>query len=171
MYKLSPTFKYSYNATFIMDFDKEECTQYGKNYPDLIKDWWGHPEKFREDTHGIYATTSLDAHMIYVAMMLCRIFGRKDTAHFLLPWVPIMHEVAEGYSFNWAKILSDNLAKEITEYQSMKAKGKPTPFYMLAYIMDVICFMTPFPLMSWSWTSTGAEPIHFYHSKLWEDKA
>jgi hypothetical protein len=123
MYKLSPTFKYSYNATFIMEFDRVECTQYGKNYPDLIKDWWGHPEKFRADTHGIYATTSLDTHMIYVAMMLGRLFRKKDSTHFLLPWVPIMHEVVEGYSFNWAKILSDNLAKEITEYQSLKAKG------------------------------------------------
>jgi hypothetical protein len=42
---------------------------------------------------------------------------------------------------------------------------------MSAYIMDAICFMTPFPLMSWSWTPTNVEPIHFYHSKLWEDKA
>ena len=37
--------------------------------------------------------------------------------------------------------------------------------------MDAICFMTPFPLMSWSWTPTNATPIHLYHSKLWEDKA
>jgi hypothetical protein len=58
--------------------------------------------------------------------------------------------VAEGFSFNWAKMLLDNLAKEITEYQWMKTKGKPAPFYMLTYIMDSICFMTPFPLMSWS---------------------
>jgi hypothetical protein len=114
---------------------------------DLIKDWWGHPEKFRADTHDIYATTSLEAHMIYVAMMLCRLFGKKDSTH-LLAWVPIMHEVAEGYSFNWAKMLSDNLAKEITEYQLENSKGKPTPFYMSTYIMDVILFMTPFPLMS-----------------------
>jgi hypothetical protein len=42
---------------------------------------------------------------------------------------------------------------------------------MLTYIMDSICFMTSFPLMSWSWTSNNVEPIHFYHSKLWEDKA
>jgi hypothetical protein len=82
-----------------------------------------------------------------------------------------MHEVAEGFSFDWAKVLSDNLAKEIIEYQSLKAKGKLAPFYMLAYIMDAICFMTSFPLMSWSWTPTNAEPIHLYHSKLWEDKA
>jgi hypothetical protein len=69
--------------------------------------------------------------MIYVAMMLCRLFGKKDFTHFLLAWVPIMHEVAEGFSFNWAKMLLENMDKEIIEYQSMKPKGKPTPFYML----------------------------------------
>jgi hypothetical protein len=37
--------------------------------------------------------------------------------------------------------------------------------------MDAICFMTPFPLMNWSWTSTSSEPIHFYHSKLCEENA
>jgi hypothetical protein len=58
-----------------------------------------------------------------------------------------MHTVVEGYSFDWAKILSDNLVREITEYQSLKAKWDPAPFYMLAYIMDAICFMTPFPMM------------------------
>jgi hypothetical protein len=36
--------------------------------------------------------------------------------------------------------------------------------------MDVVCFMTPFPLMGWSWTPTSAEPIHLYHLKLREDK-
>jgi hypothetical protein len=25
--------------------------------------------------------------------------------------------------------------------------------------------------MSWSWTPSDVEPIHVYHSKLWEDKA
>jgi hypothetical protein len=53
-----------------------------KKYPDLIKDLVGAPEKFRADTHGIYATTSLDTHMIYVAMMLCRIFGKKSLLSF-----------------------------------------------------------------------------------------
>jgi hypothetical protein len=117
MYKLSLVFKYSYNTAFIMEFEKLECTQYEKNYLDLIKDWWENPEKFRADTHAIYATALLEAHMIYVAMMLCIIFGKKSSTHFLLAWVPIMHEVAEGYSFNWDKMLSDNLAKEIIEYQ------------------------------------------------------
>jgi hypothetical protein len=40
---------------------------------------------------------------------------------------------------------------------------------MSVYIMDSIFFMTPFPLMNWSWTPTSSEPIHFYHSKLWEE--
>ena len=94
-----------------MDFDKNECAQYGNNLPNLIKDWCSHPEKFREDTHGIYAVTSLEPHMMYVAMMLCRLFGKENSAHFLFPWVPIMHTVAEGYSFDWAKILLDNLVR------------------------------------------------------------
>jgi hypothetical protein len=59
-----------------------------------------------------------------------------------------MHEVVEGYSFNWAKMLSDNLNKEITEYQLAKSKGQPTSFYIFSYIMDVIFFMTHFPLMN-----------------------
>jgi hypothetical protein len=44
-------------------------------------------------------------------------------------------------------------------------------FFMYTYIIDAICFMTPFPLMSWSWTSAEDEPIHVYHAKLWENKA
>jgi hypothetical protein len=114
---------------------------------------------------------ALEPHIMYIAMMMCRLYGKENTTHFFLQWVPIIHTVAEGYSFDWAKILSDNLVTEITEYRSLKAKGKPTPFFMSAYIMDVVCFMTPFPLMGWSWTPNSVEPIHIYHSKLWEDKA
>jgi hypothetical protein len=42
---------------------------------------------------------------------------------------------------------------------------------MSMYIMDTVCFLMPFPLMSWSWNPSKDEPIHIYHSKLWEDKA
>jgi hypothetical protein len=100
MYKLSPAFKHNYNTTFLEGFDKEECPKVVKNYPDLVKCWWAHPEKFRADTHGIYATALLDSHMMYVSMMLCRLFGRENSAHFLLSWVSIMHKVVEGFSFN-----------------------------------------------------------------------
>jgi hypothetical protein len=86
--------------------------------------------------------------MIYVAMMICRIFKKKSSTHFPLAWVPIMHEVVEGYSLNSANMLSNKLAKEIIEYQLKKSKGKPSPFYMSAYLLDIIFFMIPFPLMN-----------------------
>jgi hypothetical protein len=88
--------------------------------------------------------------MVYIDLMLCRLFGKKNPTHFPTEWVPLTHEVAEGYSFNWGKILSNNLTKDIAEYQMEKSKGQPAYFYMSAYIMDVIYYMTPFPLMNWS---------------------
>jgi hypothetical protein len=171
MYKISPDPKYNYNVAFMLEIEQQECIQYDKSYSNIIKSWWGHPEKFRVDAHGMYATTLLDTHMIYVVMMICILFGENIPTHFPMEWVSIMHEVAKGYTFNWAKILSDNLAKEITKYKLAKSKGKPACFYIYVYIIDFIFFITPFPLMNWSWTPTSAEPIHFYHSKLWEDKA
>jgi len=42
------------------------------------------------------------------------------------------------------------------------------PFYMFAYIMDDIFLYTPFPQMGWDWTHSTPQPIHIYHSKLWE---
>jgi hypothetical protein len=107
---------------------------------------------------------------MYITMMICRLYGKENTPHFFLPWVPIIHIVAEAYSFDWARILLDSLSSEITEYQKKKSKGKPASFFMSAYIMDTICFMMPFLLMGWSWTPGSAEQIHVYHSKLWEDK-
>jgi hypothetical protein len=42
---------------------------------------------------------------------------------------------------------------------------------MSAYLMDAVCSMMPFLLMNWRWAPSDAEPVHVYHSKLWEDKA
>jgi hypothetical protein len=81
---------------------------------------------------------SLDAHMLCVAMMLCHPFKKKSSTHFSVEWVAIMNEVAEGYTFNWAKMLSNNLTKEIVDYKTSKSKGKLAPFYMSTYVMDVI---------------------------------
>jgi hypothetical protein len=98
--------------------------------------------------------------------MLCRMFEKNNPTHFTIYLVSIIHEFVEGYTFYWGKILSDNLAKKIGDYETQKSKGEHAPFYMFTYIMDAICFRTPFPLMNWSWTLTAIEPIHFYHSKL-----
>ena len=106
---------------------------------------------------------------MYIEILVCRLYEKEDTSHFFLPWVPLMHTVVEGFSFDWAKLLSDSLASRITEYRAQNMSGKVSSFFMCSYIMDVVCFMTPFPLMSWSWTPNNAEPIHVYHSKLWKE--
>jgi hypothetical protein len=145
--------------------------QYDKSMSSLIKDWVSLLAKFRADSNGIYSISSLEPQFKYVAMMTCRLYGREDTTHFFLQWVPLIHLVSEGCSFDWAKLLSNSLTNRVIEYREQKESGKITSFFMSAYIMDVVCFLIPFPLMSWSWTPSEAETIHIYHSKLWEDKS
>jgi hypothetical protein len=142
-----------------------------KSLSDLIKDWVSHPTKFRADNNGIYSISSLEPQFKYVAMMTCRLYRREDTTHFFLQWVPLIYSVAEGSSFDWAKMLSDSLTSRIIEYWTQKESGKAASFFMSAYLMDAVCSMTPFPLMNWSWAPSDVEPVHVYHSKLWEDKA
>jgi hypothetical protein len=171
MYKLSPNPKHTFNAEFLAEFQRKECTEVDRTYPDMIREWWRCPSKFRVDTHGVYATTSLNEYMVYVAIMLCILFGRKDPCHFHEDWVPFLEEASEGYAFNWSKILSNNLTQEISNYNAMKSKGQSMAFYMSAYIMNAICYVTHFPLMNWSWNISCPEPIHEYHSSLWEENA
>jgi hypothetical protein len=137
----------------------------------LIKDWVSNTTKFRAHSNDIYSITSLEPHYRYVAMMTCRLYGREDTVHFFLAWVPLIFRVAEGCSFDWAKMLLDSLANGVTEYREQKENGRSSSFFMSAYIMDAICSMTPFPLMSSGWTLAEDKPIHVYHEKLWENKA
>jgi hypothetical protein len=171
MYQLSPTPNFSHNVEFLEGFKWKECEKYGRNLSDLIKDWLSHPAKFRADCNEVYSISSLEPQFKYIAMMTCRLYGKEDTTHFFLPWVPLIHTFVEGCSFDWAKLLSDSLTSRITEYRMQRENRKAASFFMSAYIMDVVCFMTPFPLMSWRWNPSKAEPIHVYHSKLWEDKA
>jgi hypothetical protein len=104
-------------------------------------------------------------------MMTCKLYGRDDTTHCFLQWVPLIHTVVEGCSFDWAKPVSNSLTSRVIEYRAQKESRKIASFFMSTYIMDAVCFLTPFPLMSWSWTPSEVKPIHVYHSKLWEDKA
>jgi hypothetical protein len=171
MYKLSPNHKHTLNSEFLAAFQQKECYEGGQSYPDMIKEWVRDKNKFRADANGIYATASLNDYMRYLVMMLCRLYGKKDSNHFSAEWTPLLEEVSEGNSFNWHKILSDNITTEVTNYKTAREKGQFVAFYMSAYIMDAICFRTPFPLMSWSWNPSCTEPVHIYHSTLWEDHA
>jgi hypothetical protein len=171
MYKLPATSEYIYGNEFLEEFKKKECVEYDKTMPGLIKDWVSRPATFRANDKGVYSISSLEPQYMYVAMMTCRLFRREDTAHFYIQWVPLIFRVAEGSSFNWAKMLSDSLFNRVTEYREQKAAGKPSGFFMSAYIMDAICSMTPFPLMNWAWSPTQEKTVHEYHDKLWENNA
>jgi hypothetical protein len=171
MYKLSHIPKLTHNAKFIEGFKKKECKKYARSLSDLIKDWVSHLAKFRADTNGIYSISSLEPQFKYIEMMACKLYRRENTTHFFLLWVPLIHTVAEGFSFDWAKMLSDSLTSRITEYRVQRESKKVDLFFIFAYIMDAIYFMTPFPLMNWSWAPSNTEPIHVYHLKLWEDNA
>jgi hypothetical protein len=170
MYKFPTTFDHTYGAEFLDEFKKKECVQYGKTMSILIKDWVSNTVKFIVDTHDIYSIIYLEPQYKYVAMMTYRLYGKEDTSHFFLSWVPLMFWVVEGSSFDWENMLSDSLTSRVTKYRAQKENGKVSSFFMSAYIMDAICSMTPFPLMSWSWNSVKDEPIHVYHAKLWEKK-
>ena len=128
MYKLPPTSDFTYNAEFLEGFKQKECEQYAKSLSDLIKDWVSHPTKFRADNNGIYSISSLEPQFKYVAMMTYRLYGREDTMHFFLQWVPLIYSVAEGSSFDWAKMLSDSLTSQITEYRMQKESRKAASF-------------------------------------------
>jgi hypothetical protein len=148
IYKLSPNPKHTFNVEFFTEFQRKEYIEADRTYPDMIREWAMCTTKFRADAHGIYATTSLNEYMVYVAIMLCRLFGRKDPCHFHADWVPFLEESSEGNAFKWHKILSDNLTQEISNYKATKSKGQPTTFYIFAYIMDAIYYVTHFPLMN-----------------------
>jgi hypothetical protein len=124
MYKFPTASDLTYDAEFLEEFKQKECVQYDKTMSSLIRDWVSHPAKFRADSHGIYSIASLEPQFKYVAMMTCRLYGREDTSHFFLQWVPLIYRVAEGCSFDWAKMLSDSLTSRVTEYRAQKESGK-----------------------------------------------
>jgi hypothetical protein len=148
MYKLPIASNLTYDAEFLEKFKQKECVKYEKTMSSLIRDWVSHPTKFREDSNGIYSIASLEPQFKYIAMTTYRLYGREDTSHFFLQWVPLIHQVFKGCSFDWVKILSDSLTSRVTEYRAQKESGNISSFFMSAYIMDAVCFLTPFPLMS-----------------------
>jgi hypothetical protein len=171
MYKLPQTSECAYGKEFLEEFKKKECEEFDRTLPGLIRDWVSRPALLRINSDGVYSISSLEPNFMYVAMMACRLYGREDTAHFFVQWVPLIYRVAEGFSFNWSKMLSDSLLSRVTEYRETKAAGKPAGFFMSAYIMDAICSLTPFPLMNWAWSPTQEIAVHKYHDKLWEENA
>jgi hypothetical protein len=128
MYQLPSTSNFSHNDEFLESFKQKECEKYDRSMSDLIKDWVSYPAKLRADGNGVYSISSLEPQFKYIAMMACRLYGREDTTHFFLPWVPLIHTVTEGCSFDWAKLLSDSLTSRLQNIGCRRQMGRPLHF-------------------------------------------
>lgn len=118
----------------------------------------------------MYSTGSLTSPYYFAATMLCRIFGMPDINKFSSEWLPLLDAATNATIVDWAKILSDNLVTAIVSYWSKRAAAQRIypPFYLSAYIMDAICYVSKFPVMGWKWTTQDPLPIHVYHKELWD---
>jgi hypothetical protein len=122
-------------------------------------------------TKGVYSITSLEPQYKYVAMMTCRYLGERTHHIFSLHGCLLCfgsQKVALLIGQRYSRIVWPTGSQSI---EKQKESGRPSSFFMSTYIMDAICSMTPFPLMSWAWTPAEDRPIHVYHDKLWENKA
>ena len=84
--------------------------------------------------------------------------------------VPLMEAVVNSYVMDWANILSDKLASAILKFRFNSRKTTRTipPFYYSAYVMDMLCFNSEYPIFRWRWTPQDPKPIHIYHQMLWK---
>ena len=97
--------------------------------------------------------------------MLCRLFGKPNIDKFSSEWLPLLDAAVNATIMNWAQILSDKLASAIVAYRSKRSSTLRIypPFFLSAYIMDVICLVSDFPIMGWKWTVKNPLPIQVYH--------
>lgn len=92
----------------------------------------------------------------------------SNISKFLDTWVSLIDGACEGYIFDWATLLYNNLAKHILSFHTSSSvfENKIPPFYMYAYIMDCLCFSLDFLAMGWKWNPYDPLPIHVYHNVL-----
>jgi len=83
-----------------------------------------------------------------------------------------MDGASKGFIFDWAIILSDNLATYILAFRSKCGvfENIILPFYMSAYIMDALCFSMELSSMGSKWNLQDPTPTHVYHDILWDSK-
>lgn len=103
----------------------------------------------------MYSTSSFFSSYCFVAAMLCRLFGKPNINKFSPDWLPLLDAATNATIMDWALILSDNLATVIWNYRSKRTTSQRIypPFYLAAYVMDAICYVSKFPLMGWKWTT------------------
>jgi hypothetical protein len=164
MYKLSPPIV-RLDDNFIKEFIKKNVKEEEVQIPDLIKEWWYDPNSFKIMGDKMYLVPRLKKSPMLVAIMLCHLYGEKNSTKFKLSWVPLIHQVLTRKVFNWSHILSANIKQEVQKVSGSPSRIYCLGFFMSSYLVDVVCVVTPFPLLGWSW-SPSKEAVHLCCSKM-----
>lgn len=143
MYHL-PEPQVTYNTQLIEKFVADN-----PNLSKTTKDWSKNDEPLKKDKNGIYITGSLTSPYSFAAAMLCRLFGMRDINKFPSEWLPLIDAATNAIILYWAKIFSDNLIMAIVNYRSKRSMSQRIypPFYLVAYVMDSICYVSKLPVI------------------------
>ena len=91
--------------------------------------------------------------------MLRRLYDRDDGKLYNFGWIPLMYYATiEGIIFNWAYIVSRNLAKCIKAAQEGLKQSK-SEFYMSSFLIDYILYRHKFEKLNYVWKG-GKSPIY-----------
>ena len=133
----------------------EKFAKENQDLAETTKDWSRRHEPLKRDKHGMYSTGSLTSPYCFAAAMLCRLFGMPNINKFSSEWLPLLDAATNATIVDWAKIFSDNLVTAIVNYRCKSTVSQRIypPFYLSAYVMDAICYVSKFPLMGWKWTT------------------
>jgi hypothetical protein len=104
-------------------------------------------KRFFGKSDGIYAITNFRKPYVYPMALIARLYDEQNCTHFKDAWLLFAYTVVTiGHVFNWATILSPSLNRMIERAKKAKAKPGVVPtFYMVSYLMDVICATNIFP--------------------------
>ena len=139
----------------------EKFAKENEDLAECTKNWSAREEQLEKDKHSMYSIGSLSFPYCFTAAMLCRLFGRPNINKFSSEWLPLLDAATNATIMDWAQILSDNLASTVWNYRTKRSFAQRfyPPFFLAAYVMDAICFVSKFPLMGWKWMVQNPLPI------------
>jgi len=140
-----------------------------ENFEECLREWWYKEDEFKTKTIRLYPIQHFHPAYQDVAVMMCRLFGVKNCNLFRREWTPIMHIVVEeGNIMNWANILVANLLNAIRR-RKYAPRGQEPPFYMAAYLLDLVCTAIHFLEIKLQWGS-GSPAIHEMFQVMWTNR-
>jgi hypothetical protein len=117
---------------------------------DMFKIWYYQDKNFKIRPYGDYLTTKLRNPYQYIIETIYRLYGEKDASKFTCSLIPLIYCYVDKFSaFNWVDILSKRLIKFITTGKETKL-GKFPIFYMVSYLLDMMCVPHQYSKMGWA---------------------